>query len=282
MANSSTATSGAAVLDLTGERTPISVLLRDLRRQRHLLVMLANRDFKAKYRSTNLGLVWAVLLPLIQGTVLALVFTHVVHIQARTASYPVFVLAGMATWTYLSSSVQSATTSILDQSDIAGRIYFPRMFLPGVAILAAAPGLLASLIVVIPISVVLGVTPTWHFVALPLGWLLAVVTVYAIGAPLALLNVYFRDVKYFVVAALQALLYGSPVIYPLDLLGDYKAILYANPASGIIELVRWSFDVNGKDPVLAPLAGTAVWIIVMTGVTVIAYARQERLACDRL
>jgi lipopolysaccharide transport system permease protein len=272
----------SAVLDLTGERTPLGALLRDIRSRAHLLVMLANRDFKAKYRSTNLGLAWAVALPLIQGTILALVFTHVVKINANTASYPVFVLAGMTTWTYLSSSVQSATTSIIDQADIAGRIYFPRLYLPGVGVLASAPGLLISLVLIIPIEAILDITPSWHLVALPAAWLLAIWTVYAVGAPLAMLNVYFRDVKYFVVAALQALLYGSPIIYPLELLGDYEWILYINPASGVIELMRWSFGVNGSDPLLLPLIGTFTWIVTLTGVTLFVYARYERLACDRL
>jgi lipopolysaccharide transport system permease protein len=269
-------------LDLTGERTPLGALLGDLRRRRHLLLMLANRDFKAKYRSTNLGLAWAVALPLIQGTILALVFTHVVKINANTPSYPVFVLAGMATWVYLSSSVQAATTSIIDQSDIAGRIYFPRLFLPGMGVLAAAPGLLISLVLIVPIAATLHVAPSWHIIALPGAWLLAIWTVYAVGAPLAMLNVYFRDVKYFVVAALQALLYGSPIIYPLERLGDYKWILYLNPASGVIELMRWSFGVNGTDPLLLPVVGTLAWVVALTGVTVIVYARYERLACDRL
>jgi lipopolysaccharide transport system permease protein len=137
-------------------------------------------------------------------------------------------------------------------------------------------------VLLIPIAALLGIAPSWHLIALPVAWLLAIITVYAVGAPLAMLNVYFRDVKYFVVAALQALLYGSPIIYPLELLGDYEWILYFNPASGVIELMRWAFEVNGRDPLLLPLVGTVSWIVVLTGVTLVVYAKYERLACDRL
>ena len=123
------------VLDLTGERTPITVLVSSYVRDASLLRMLAARDFRSRYRSTRLGLVWAVLLPLIQASILAVVFTHLVRVQT-SADYPVFVMVGMTTWTYLVSSVNNATTSIVDLSDIAGRVYFPRLFLPGMAVLA--------------------------------------------------------------------------------------------------------------------------------------------------
>jgi lipopolysaccharide transport system permease protein len=271
----------ATVLDLTGERTPIRALVDDAIRRRHLLPMLASRDFRARYRSSTLGIAWAVLLPIFQGTILAVVFTHFVRIQTTT-NYAAFVMTGMMVWSYLTATVQLSATSIIDQSDIAGRVYFPRIFLSGMAVLANAPALFIGLVVVIPIADLLGVAPTWRLIVMPLGVLLAVAISYTVGAPLALLNVYFRDVRYFIVAVLQALMYLSPVIYPLSRLHHHRDLLAINPAVGPIEVVRWSFNANSNDPILTPVISTLAWIVVLSVVTVLAYSKFERLACDRL
>jgi lipopolysaccharide transport system permease protein len=269
------------VLELTGERTPIPLLVGDMIRRRNLLPMLASRDFRARYRSASLGTIWAVLLPLFQGTILAIVFSQLVRINTTT-NYAAFVMVGMMSWTYLSSSVLLSATSIVDQSNVAGRVYFPRIFLPGMAVLANAPALAIGLVIVIPISTLLGVSPTPRLFALPLAVLLAVVVAYSFGAPLALLNVYFRDVQYLLVAALQALLYGSPVIYPLSRIGHLRDLMAINPATGVIELARWSFNANNGDPLLVPILGSLGWVVLLAGITLAAYSKHERLACDRL
>jgi lipopolysaccharide transport system permease protein len=269
------------VLDLSGERTPIRALVSDAVRRRHLLPMLASRDFRARYRSSTLGIAWAVLLPLFQGTILAIVFSKLVRITTTT-NYAAFVMVGMMTWTYLTVSVQLSASSITDQAPVAGRVYFPRIFLSGMAVLANAPALFIGLLIVIPISWMLGVTPTWRLVGIPLAVLLSVALGYAFGAPLALLNVYFRDVRYLIVAALQALMYVAPVIYPMTRLHHHMNLLAINPATGVLEVARWSFNANSGDPLLVPVLATLGWIVGLTFITLIAYSKHERLACDRL
>jgi lipopolysaccharide transport system permease protein len=184
----------------------------------------------------------------------------------------------------MTQAVNNSTTSIVDLADIAGRIYFPRLFLPGMPVLAGVPGLLCGLLVIVPIGAILGVTPSWHLVALPLVGVLAASVAYSVGSLLALLNVYFRDVKYFVVAMLQALLYGSPIIYPLTLVPSHKlrVIISLNPGTGVIELARWCFDASGTDPLLVPLMTSLIATVVLAFVAVLAYSKYERLACDRL
>lgn len=268
-------------LVLTGERTAVSDLLRDLGRRRTLLPMLAARDFRARYRSSTLGLAWAVLLPLLQGAVLAVVFTHFVRVRTA-AHYPVFVLVGMTTWTYMTVVVQTATTSIVDQADIAGRVYFPRLFLPGMSALAGVPGLFAGLIIIIPLAAGFGSDPTWHLIGIPVVCVLAFMLTYSAGAVLALANVYFRDVRYFIVAMLQALMYLCPIIYPLSLIHRHADLLALNPATGVIEFARWTFAVNGTDAVLLPMIATLSWIAVLIAVALLAFSRHERRACDRL
>src|SRR5436305_10109124 len=119
------------VLELTGETTPLPVLLGDLWSRRSLLPMLAAKDFHSRYRSASLGVLWSVFLPLLQGAVLAAVFTKIVKIHTPY-SYPVFVLSGMVTWSYFTQSLSASSTSIVDGAAIAGKVYFPRLLLPAV------------------------------------------------------------------------------------------------------------------------------------------------------
>src|SRR3954465_2104874 len=101
------------VLELTGETTPLPVLVRDLWSRRSLLPMLAAKDFPSRYRSASLGVLWSVFLPLLQGAVLAAVFTKIVKIDTPY-SYPVFGLSGMVTWSYFTQSIYPHSTSFFD------------------------------------------------------------------------------------------------------------------------------------------------------------------------
>jgi lipopolysaccharide transport system permease protein len=151
-------------------------------------------------------------------------------------------------------------------------------------ILAGVPGLVAGLLVIIPIGAILHADPTWHLIAFPLVPVLAASVAYAVGSLLALANVYFRDIKYFVIAALQALLYASPIIYPLSLIHNHvlRTVISLNPGAGVIELARWSFDANGTDPLAVPVLSAVVATVVLSICSVLAYSKFERLACDRL
>ena len=269
------------VLDLTGDRTPVRELVREIRRRWTLLPMLAARDFRGRYRSAALGIAWAVLTPLFQGLILAFVFSHVVRIHTRT-NYAAFVITGTMTWSYLTSTVSTASTSIVDQAGVAGRVYFPRVFLPGQAVLSNSPALVINLLIAVLITTILGVHPTWRLVVLPAAIALAILIAYAVSAPLALLNVYFRDVRYLIGTILQVMIYATPVIYPLTKLGQYKDLMAINPACGVIELARWSFNANNGDPLLIPVLGTVGWIVILVFVSIAAYSKHERLACDRL
>src|SRR5487761_2591048 len=199
--------SASAVLELSGESTPVSDLLRGVARSWRLLPMLAKQDYMARYRSAALGLLWSVFLPLLQGAVLAVVFTHVVRVRTDTPSYAVFVLAGMTAWAYLSTSWSLGSTSIVDSSAIASRVYFPRLLLPAVA---------------------------------PTANLIGYVLVIALNAVCALLHVYFRDVRYLVSALLLVLFYATPVIYPLSFThGILRAVVLVNPGTGVVQLTRF-------------------------------------------
>jgi ABC-type polysaccharide/polyol phosphate export permease len=275
------------VLDLTGERTPVGRLLKDFWAHRDLLTMLARQDYRSRYRSASLGLLWSVFLPLLQGVVIALVFTKLVG-GNQAKSYIPYVVTGVTTWGYVQSSLTSASTSIVDGGAIAGRLYFPRLVLPTISPSANLPGLLISLSLAEVVALALGTGLHPTLLLLPgvvvLAWSLA----FSAGAVLAMLHVYSRDVRYVVQATLLMLFYATPIIYFIGDRSGARALpqelvpyVLANPATGVVQLAR--FCITGQ----ASYVGTAVlvsigWVLTLLVLTVLTYARRERVACDRL
>lgn len=272
--------SAAPVLELDGRPTPVHELLGDFVRARGLLVMLARQDFAARYRSAVLGLAWTVLLPLLQGAVLALVFTKVVRVP-RTEHYAGFVLVGMATWGYLNGALSTASTSIVDGGSLATKVYFPRLVLPTVAPLSGLVGYALSLLVAVVVGLLQAGGVHWQLLLLPAAMALGFMLITALSAVTALLHVWFRDVRYLVTALLLIAFYATPVIYPLSIAHGLKPLVIANPATGVVQLTRWC--VFGQADSLGwSVAVTAVWTAVLCVLAVTFYARHERTACDRL
>lgn len=268
------------VLDLTGEVTPIRALLAGLSREWRLLPMLARQDFHARYRSASLGVAWTVVMPLLQGAVLAVVFTHVVRIQTDV-SYPVFVIAGMNAWSYFSMSLSAGSTAIVEQGSLAGKVYFPRMLLPAVPALANAVGFAIAMAVTVLLMLVLRVPLHPSLLLLPVAMAVVALLAALVAEVTSLLHVYFRDTRYVITALLLVLFYGTPVIYPLSKAGALTHIVEANPVTGAIQLLRWTLF-GRIDHLAAPLAVTGCWLVCLTGLSLLAYRRHERIAVDRL
>jgi ABC-type polysaccharide/polyol phosphate export permease len=139
------------VLELVGERTPVRGLVKDFWAHRDLLYMLARQDYRSRYRSASLGLVWAIFLPLLQGIVIAIVFTHLTG-GGKTSSFLPYVIGGVTAFGFVSSSLNSASSSIVDNGAIAGRLYFPRLVLPTITPTANLPGLVIGLTIALAIA----------------------------------------------------------------------------------------------------------------------------------
>jgi lipopolysaccharide transport system permease protein len=281
---------GAAlpVLELTGESTPIRSILVDLWRRRSLIRMLAAKDFHARYRSAALGVLWSVAIPVLQGIVLSIVFTKLVKIPITNGvSYPVFVLSGTVMWSFFSGSLNAGSTVIVDQGQIAGKVYFPRLILSIAPPLANTVSFALSALVLVPVMLIAGVTPKPTLLLFPAAMALLLVLVVLLGSITSLLHVYFRDTRYVVQASLMVMLYATPVIYPLEkAVGPgvnpiYHWLLLLNPVTGPLVLARWCVFGHGEYVVPALLSSLA-WCVGLTVVSLLAYRRHERIAVDRL
>lgn len=263
------------------------VLLRDFWAHRDLLTMLARQDYRSRYRSASLGLVWAVVLPLLQGVVIAVVFTHLTG-GGRTSSFLPYVIGGVTAFGFVSSSLTSASTAIVDNGAIAGRLYFPRLVLPTIAPTANLPGLLISLGIAVVLSLAAGARPGAWLLVLPLAVALLWAFVVAAGALLTMVHVYSRDVRYIVQATMLILFYATPIIYRLDgpkggvsLPDGLVPVVLANPVTGLVQLVRLGLIGHAERAGVAVVV-TLGWTLVLAAASVVTYARLERVACDRL
>lgn len=268
--------------ELRGSTTPIRELVRDVIGSRELIAMLARKDFFVRYRRASLGIVWAIGLPLIQAAVLAVVFTRVIRIDVGIP-YVVFALAGVLPWTYFSTSLLSGSTAIVDGSTLASKIYFPRAVLPITITVGALYSLAPSLVVLLVVMLVAGVSVGPSIALLVPAVLLLVVLTTAFALVTSTLHVYFRDLRFVVQASLTAWFYVTPVIYPLDRApGGLKEALHVNPVTGLVQLFRSA--VMGVDAVeLFP----AIWwtlgaTVLLSLLGALLQARYNRVCVDLL
>jgi lipopolysaccharide transport system permease protein len=275
------ATPASPVLELTGESTPVARLLADLWVKRDLLVMLARKDFSARYRSSRLGLAWSVFVPLLQGTVLAIVFTRIVRVSS-SYDYVVGVIAAVPLWTYFATSLSAASTALVDAGPVATRVYFPRLLVPAVPPLANLPAATVAFLVAVGVLLLRGDPIGATLLLAPAALLLAALLTVGFGAVAALLHVYFRDVRYLVQAGLLVWFYGTPVFYPLELAPrTMRPFLLANPMTGVMQLLRMTLF--GRATYLGwALGSAALWTVVLCAVALAAYCRHDRIAVDRL
>jgi ABC-type polysaccharide/polyol phosphate export permease len=216
--------------------------LVELVRARELLLQLARKELKVRYKNSTLGFLWSMITPALMTVVFTVVFTRIVRIPV--ADFPAFFISGYLLWQFFQNSCQGAIHSIVGNGDLVKKVYFPREVLPLSHVLAQLVHLLLALLVISPFLVyyrgfgVLAYLP---------GTLLAValLTVFAAGAAMwfAAVNVVFRDLQELFIVIFQVWFYATPVIYPLALVSQaasprIEAVLQANPMTWFVETFR--------------------------------------------
>lgn len=215
--------------------------LREFWQYRELFYFLAWRDVKLRYRQTVLGAAWAVIQPLFTMMVFTLVFGKVVQVPTDGIPHPVFYYAALLPWVYFSATLSLAGNSLISNSYLITKVYFPRMALPAAVSLPGLLDLAVGSVVFLGIMAYYGVAPGWRLLLWPLLMIPLVLLTFGVGMFLSALNVRFRDVKYAVPLFIQLWLFVTPVIYPSSLIPErFRILLSLNPMSGIIEAFRAS------------------------------------------
>jgi lipopolysaccharide transport system permease protein len=216
----------------------------DVFRYRELLGNLFRRDLQAKYRGSALGVLWTVANPVLLMGVYLLVFGVVWPSPfAQGGNYPLFLLTGLALWTFFAAAVQSATRSMLDNANLIRKTRFPRQLVPLSVVLAHLVSFGAMLLLLLVINfIALPRVRATEWLAIPLCALFVGV-VCGLGLLVASVNVLFRDVEFIVAAALVPWFFLTPILYGLDTVAEEHrrvgdAIHWLNPLSPAVEAVR--------------------------------------------
>jgi lipopolysaccharide transport system permease protein len=213
--------------------------ISELWRAREILYFLAWRDVIIRYKQAALGVAWAVLQPLFTMLIFAFFFGRLAGIPSNGVPYPLFSYSGLVLWMYFSVTLAHVGNSLVANSGLITKIYFPRMLLPAAAAVGGLLDLLMSSLLLVGMLFYYHVTPHWTVLLAPLFVAQTVLLVMGAGMLLAALNVRYRDVKYTIPFLTQIGLFVTPIIYPVTFLPHrFQGWLALNPMTGVIEGFR--------------------------------------------
>ena len=258
----------------------ISLRLGELWHYRELLLFLAWRDVKVRYKQTGLGVAWAVLQPLLGMVVFTIFFGRLAKVPSDGIPYPLFSYSALLAWQLFAYSISESSNSVVGNERLITKVYFPRLVIPMASILAGLVDFAIAFVLVIAMMAYYGVHPGWRILSLPLFIVFELATALGVGLWLSALNVQYRDVRYMVPFIVQFWMFASPVVYSSTLVPARWRPLYGlNPMAGVVEGFRWAL--LGKQP--APGAMFAVSSIVVAALLVSGlyyYRRMERNFAD--
>lgn len=219
----------------------LGVKFKELWEYRELLYFLVWRDLKVRYKQTVIGAMWAIIQPFCTMIIFSVFFGKLAKMPSDGLPYPIFSYAALVPWSFFANSMTRATNSLVGNSGLVKKIYFPRLCIPIGSLLSGLIDFALAFIVLVIMIFYYGHVPTLNIVWLPLLFLLACVTSLGVGLWLSALSVQFRDVQYILPFLVQFWMYATPVAYPSSLLSEpWRTIYGLNPMVGVVEGFRWA------------------------------------------
>ncbi len=214
---------------------------KDLWLYRELFFFLSWRDILVRYKQTTLGIAWSVLRPLLTMIVFTIIFGKLARLPSEGVPYPIFVYAAMLPWQFFSGSLTESSNSLITNSHIISKIFFPRIIIPASTVIVCLVDFLISSFILCLIMVWYKYSPDWRLLTVPFFLLLSLVTSFGTGLWLSSLNVKYRDFRYIVPFLVQIGLYISPVGFSSSIVPEKWRLLYSiNPMVGVIDGFRWA------------------------------------------
>ena len=254
---------------------------RDLFRYRELFYFLAWRDVLVRYKQTVIGILWAVLRPLLTMVVMTVVFGRIAKLPAEGMPYPILVFAAMLPWQLFATSLAEGSNSLVTNSNLISKVYFPRLIVPASAVIVSFVDFAVSMVLLGILMAWYQMWPGWPLLTLPVFTLMALLASAGAGTWLAALNVKYRDFRYVVPFMIQFGVFVSPVGYTSSNISEEWRPLYAlNPMVGVIDGFRWSIS-GGTKPFpwqSVDIALVAIAFLLITGIWY--FRKTERTFAD--
>lgn len=233
--------------------------LKDLWIYRELLYFLTLRDIKVRYKQTAIGVLWAILQPILTTAIFTVIFSQFARFDSLQIPYPLFALSGLLLWLFTNTSITTASNSLVGNSNLVTKIYFPRLIVPLAATFSGSVDFALGLVLLAVFMIYYGVGLTWQIIFAPVFIVLTIALALSLGTLFAALNVRFRDVKFALPFALQIWMFVSPIFYPASVLSEKWRVVFAfNPLTGILEGFR-----------AALFGGQFDWFVIAVSVVII-------------
>ena len=252
---------------------------KELKEYRDLFYFLVWRDIKALYAQTILGFSWAIIQPLVQIVLFTIIFGKVAKLSTDGIPYILFSSVAIIPWSYMSQAMTASSQSLIQGSNMLGKIYFPRLIFPIVPCLSRLVDFGISIVIILCLLLYYRVSPTWNLIFFPLFLMMMMSIPIGMGLWFSSLAIRFRDVKYAMTFVIQILMYSAPIVYSASSMPEQYRLIYSiNPIVGVIEGYR------------ACILGTPMpWLYILPGMITAAillvsgayyFKRMERIVVD--
>ena len=254
---------------------------QDLWRYRELFYFLAWRDILVRYKQTVIGIAWALIRPFLTMIVFTVVFGNLAKLPSEGAPYPILVFAAMLPWQFFSNALSESSNSLITNSNLISKVYFPRLIVPASAVIVSFVDFLISGMILLALMAWYNFVPDWRILTLPFFIMIAFVASMGAGLWLAALNVEYRDFRYIVPFIVQFGLYVSPVGFTSSIVPEKWRLLYSvNPMVGVIDGFRWAI-LGGESKIYWPGFALSVGLVALLFASGVWYFRKmERTFAD--
>jgi lipopolysaccharide transport system permease protein len=255
---------------------------RDLWRYRELFRVLAWRDLSVRYKQTVIGVVWALIRPVLTVLVFTIVFGRIAQLPTDgTAPYALMVFAGILPWTFFANGLGEASGSLISSANLISKVYFPRLIVPTATVVVALVDFLISFCILVLLMVWYRFMPDWRILLLPAFVLLAFGASVGPALWIAALNVKYRDFRYIIPFIVQFGLYISPVGFSSNVVPqDWRLIYSLNPMVGVIDGFRWCILAGESELYLPGLALSIGMTILFLWFGIHQFRKMEKSFAD--
>jgi lipopolysaccharide transport system permease protein len=243
----------------------VPLKMKELWEYRELLYFLVWRDIKVRYKQTALGILWAIIQPVLTMVVFSIFFGKLGKMPSDGIPYPLFSFAALVPWTLFSNGLTQASSSLVASSNLIKKVYFPRLIIPIATVLAGVVDFALAFVILLLMMAFYGITPTINVLWLPVFLAMTIFASLAVSLWLSALNVEYRDIRYVVPFLTQIWLFATPIAYSSTLLSEPWRTLYGlNPMVGVVEGFRWALLGTNTQPGMMAVASavTALFLLI--------------------
>lgn len=248
---------------------------------RELLYFFAWRDISVRYKQTVIGIAWSLIRPLLTMIVFTFVFQKIANLSFKDVPYPIVVFSALLPWQFFSTSISESSNSIINNSNMISKIYFPRLIIPVSTLIVALTDFLLSLSILFILMLIYGFYPSWRILFIPLFLFLTLFSSLGLGLLLSALTVKYRDFRYIIPFIIQFGLYVSPIGFSSEIIPDKWKLLYSlNPMVGVIEGFRWCIYGNKINIYMPGFILSIFFSVIMLIIGIWYFRKEEKRFAD--